>query len=779
MLPKSSLRAERRRRINAPLSILRAACATVSLSALSSGAAAQTSGAGPDAPSRTEPTQLGESQRARNAPVLGSRTPRAREPGGLSAAQVVEFEELSVEVPGGASNSRPPPTGTIGQPPAPFAGGQVASGGRVGFLGSRSVFDTPFTQANYTAELIRNQQAQTVGDVLANNPAILPAQPPFTTQQNILVRGFWVNARDYAFDGLYGITSPYQPAVEGIERVEVLTGPGAFLYGFPPSGSAVGVVNLVPKRAPEPPLTRVTTQYLSTGNVGGAFDIGRRYGDGNAVGVRINGAYRDGATPIDHQRQGFGVLALGLDYRSADLRLSLDAGYQHIDMDAASYGFAVLPGVPIPRAPRLTRNVQQPWERSDIDQGFGVVRAEYDITPDATLFGAVGGSLSQRDFFASNPTITSRSGAVLQTLGTISAENRQWTGETGLRARLQTGPIDHAVAVVATHYEGQEPFFRTASAQIRTWLDAPITVPRPNRPIASPEVTTLSRYDGIAVTETASVLDGRIQLTAGGRFQEIQRDYMRPDGGFQSRYDKSAATPLAALIVKPWERLSLYASCAEGFGFGPTPPINARNAGAALPPVRTRQVETGAKLDLGPVGITLAVFEIRQPFGILDPRTLNFALNGEQRNRGIDLNVFGAPAEGLRVLAGLTLLDGRLARTAAGGYDGRVAPGAPAAQISLGGEVDLPAWLLRDLTLTGRMIYTSAQFYDQANTQRLPDWARLDLGIRYRFAAHGTPLTARFNVENAAGTRYWASAGSGILSSGSPRTFRASLTADF
>ncbi|MDF2597290.1 MAG: TonB-dependent siderophore receptor, partial [Methylobacterium brachiatum] len=55
----------------------------------------------------------------------------------------------------------PPPTGTIGQPPAPFAGGQVASGGRVGFLGNRSVFDTPFTQSNYTAALIRDQQAQT------------------------------------------------------------------------------------------------------------------------------------------------------------------------------------------------------------------------------------------------------------------------------------------------------------------------------------------------------------------------------------------------------------------------------------------------------------------------------------------------------------------------------------------------------------------------------------------------------------------------------------------
>lgn len=716
--------------------------------------------------------------------ILGPASARESGPaenGPVERTQAVMLDELSVETRGGPvpKPGLPPPTGTIGRPPEAFAGGQVARGGRVGFLGNRSVFDTPFTQANYTDDLIRNQQAQSLGDVLANNAAVLPAQPPYTTQQNLLVRGFWVNARDLAFDGLYGLSSPYQPAVAGLERVEVLTGPGAFLYGFPPSGSAVGVVNLVPKRAPDAPLTRVAAQYTSTGNAGGTFDIGRRFGDGNAVGVRINGAYRDGATPVDHQRLGFGVLALGLDYRGADLRLSLDAGFQQIDMDASSYGFVVAPGVPIPRAPRLTRNLQQPWERSDIHQGFGVVRAEYDITPDATLFGAVGGSVSQRAFFATNPAITGASGAVVQALGTISAKNRQWTSEAGLRGHIGTGPIDHAVAVVATHYEAEEPFSRTLFGQIRTRLDAPVFVPRPVPQRARPEVSTLSRYDGLAVIDTASVLDGRIQLIAGGRVQDIQRDFARPGGGFQSRYDKTAATPLAALIVKPWEPLSLYASYAEGFGFGPSPPINARNTGAALPPVRTQQVETGAKLDLDPVGITLAVFEIQQPFGVLDPRTLVFALNGEQRNRGIDLTVFGAPAEGLRVLAGLTLLDGHLARTAGGLYDGRTAPAAPAVQLSLGGELDLPAWILKGLTLTGRVIHTGAQVYDQANTQTIPDWTRLDLGVRYSFTANGTPLAARFNVENAAGARYWASTGSGVLSAGTPRTFLASLTAEF
>ena len=700
---------------------------------------------------------------------------------GTAEAAAIVLDELTVETRGGtvAKPGLPPPTGTIGQPPVPFAGGQVATAGRAGFLGNRSVFDLPFTQSNYTAALFRDQQAQSVNDVLANNASIREAQPPYSAQRNIALRGFSVNARDFAFDGLYGIVSALQPALDGIERVEVLSGPGAFLYGFPPSGSAVGVVNLVPKRATEAPLTRVSAQYLSAGTVGGAFDVGRRFGDGNAVGIRINGAYRGGATPIDRQNLGAGVLTLGLDYRGDALRLSLDAGYQHLALDAQNNGFTVLPGFRIPGAPSLGLNVQQPWERAQIDQGFGVLRAEYDFTPDVTLFGAVGGSRADRDFFGSNGVIVSGAGAVLLQTGRIAGENTQWSGETGLRTHLQTGPVDHAFAVVATHYEANEPFYRSGGPTLRSTLYAPALYPPPPRPARRLEVTTQSALDGVAVTDTASILDGRIQVVAGGRFQAIQRDLPLAQGGFQSRYDRSATTPIAALIVKPWDRLSLYASYAEGFGFGPSAPATARNAAATLPPVVTSQIETGAKLDLDPVGLTLAFFEIAQPFGILEPRTRVFGLTGEQTNRGIDLNVFGAPAEGLRVLAGLTLMDGRLAKTASGAFDGHVAPGTPAVQGNLGGEVDLPAWLLKDVTLTGLVIYTASQYYDQANTQTISDYTRLDLGIRYSFTANGTKMVARFNVENAAGARYWASAASGVLSFGTPRTFLASLTADF
>ena len=55
--------------------------------------------------------------------------------------------------------------------PEAYEGGQVGSGARVGLLGNLDVFDTPFSVTSYTSELIENQQATTLGDVIRNDPS--------------------------------------------------------------------------------------------------------------------------------------------------------------------------------------------------------------------------------------------------------------------------------------------------------------------------------------------------------------------------------------------------------------------------------------------------------------------------------------------------------------------------------------------------------------------------------------------------------------------------------
>src|SRR5690606_16640289 len=148
---------------------------------------------------------------------------------------------------------------TTDLPPA-YAGGQVARGGRLGMLGNVDVMDTPFNITNYTSQLIEDQQAETVLDVLKNDPSVRQTAPAGNpAEASFRVRGFGLSTGSVTFDGLHGMAPTNGDlSTEFAERVEVLKGPSALLYGMSPSGAVGGAINLVPKRAGDAPLTRLT-----------------------------------------------------------------------------------------------------------------------------------------------------------------------------------------------------------------------------------------------------------------------------------------------------------------------------------------------------------------------------------------------------------------------------------------------------------------------------------------------------------------------------------------
>ena len=86
---------------------------------------------------------------------------------------------------------------------------------------------------------------------------------------------------------------------------------------------------------------------------------------------------------------------------------------------------------------------------------------------------------------------------------------------------------------------------------------------------------------------------------------------------------------------------------------------------------------------------------------------------------------------------------------------------------------------LRAATLTGRVVHTGRQYLDVTNRQRLDDWTRFDLGLRYIVVAEEHPVTFRVSAENVDNRRYWTSAFGGYLLQGQPRTVKASITVEY
>jgi iron complex outermembrane receptor protein len=84
-------------------------------------------------------------------------------------------------------------------------GGQVARGGRVGILGNQDVMSSSFSVTSFTNELIQNQQARSVGDVLQNDPSVRVARGFGNFQESYFIRGFTLGSDSIAYNGLYSL----------------------------------------------------------------------------------------------------------------------------------------------------------------------------------------------------------------------------------------------------------------------------------------------------------------------------------------------------------------------------------------------------------------------------------------------------------------------------------------------------------------------------------------------------------------------------------------------
>ena len=274
----------------------------------------------------------------------------------------------------------------------PYVGGQVARGGQLGLLGNKDYMETPYSPTSYTEKTIRDQQATSVAEVLTNSdPSVRAAIGSSNRYDALTIRGFRVENSEIALNGLYGLVPAYRINPAPIERIELLKGPAAFLSGMAPQGSIGGSVNVVTKRAYED-LTRLTVGYMSNARFGTEVDVARRYGDQKEWGVRFNGGFDGGNTTIDRQSVRDGVGSLGVDYRGERFRWSADVIYQDDWMKAAARGYTPVKGIAVPNAPDPRINLAQPFDYARAKSITGLTRAEYDLSNNVTVFGAIGGN---------------------------------------------------------------------------------------------------------------------------------------------------------------------------------------------------------------------------------------------------------------------------------------------------------------------------------------------------------------------------------------------------
>jgi iron complex outermembrane receptor protein len=685
--------------------------------------------------------------------------------------------------------------------PEAFAGGQVARGGQMGVLGNQDSMNVPFVMTSYTSKLIEDQQAEDVGDVLANDPSVRQSYGFGNQSQVFVIRGLPLSGDDISYNGLYGVLPRQILSTDAVERVEVFKGPNAFINGVSPTGTGLGgSVNLQPKRAGDVPTRRYTQDISTDGRIGEHLDLGQRFGEGNRFGARVNLSQREGETAVHDEDQRSKLFVAGLDYRGDNFRVSTDFGYQKQRVNHLRNTVQLGNATSIPTAPDADHNYGQDWTYTETEDTFGMMRGDYDLNENWTAYLAGGAKHTRETGVYGTPALVGNNGTATISGSEIPHNEDNTSFAAGLNGRFQTGPISHQVAIGATtiwtEQENAYTFYRPTPGNTNIYngnkLPKPTDGYLTGGDMGDPGVTGKTRNRSVAISDTFGLFDDTLLLTYGVRRQQLRvENYLYDgstfngvanpanDGSRSSIYDEAITTPVYGIVYKPVDIVSIYANRIEGLAKGPVAAgTGITNLGEAFPPGRTKQLEAGIKLDMQSFGANLAVFRIERPTdGFVDATQNLYVRDGKQVNKGVELSIFGEPIEGLRLMAGGTRMTSDLKDTAGGLNDGNHAIGVPTFQLNASADWDIPG--LEGAALNARMLRTGGQYADQANNLSLPTWNRFDAGARYKIKMQDKDLTLRVNVENITDKNYWASANGGYLTQGDPRLVKFSGTIDF
>jgi iron complex outermembrane receptor protein len=660
---------------------------------------------------------------------------------------------------------------------APKAGYAASDSAAAGALGARAILDTPFTVNVVTRQLIDDQQARLLTEVLRTDPAATTSfGGGYTSYQSVNLRGFGLsNTANFRRDGL-PFTHLSETPFENVERVEVLKGLSGFLYGFASPG---GIVNLVPKKPTNSPTRSVRLGYTSNALAAASVDLGGRLGADNRFGYRVNVAAEQGETAIDgaHLSRRFG--SAYLDWRvTPGLVLALDLETHRIRPRGQPLYYQLAAGVPVPAAPDLSRLNGVSYSGYETRDDIIGLRADWVVAPGWTLALAAQDHDHRRDAWFPSATILNSAGDLRVNLSRDALQaypNR--SALAVLSGQVTTGPVRHELAF-GVNWNSNE--------NLRgDYIDAPSYSSNLYSPVPAPASSLYAlraQYRAGTTHERGSFvadtlhLGERWQVLAGLRRAELSTRNYNFSGAQTAAYDRGATTPSVAVVFKPSPGLAWYGSFVKGLEQGGRAPAGTVNAGEVFAPLESQQVEAGLKWQpRQSLLMTASLFRIDKGLGFTDPATNRFTQEGSQVHDGLEASVTGELGPALSVSAGYMLLDAVAKRTGNPAVEGRRPVNVPRHTATLLADWRVPA--LKGLAASVGWQYVGQRALDATNARFIPGYSLVNLGLRYDSAWLGRGTTLRAHVDNLFDKAHWAAA-TPTLYAGLPRTVKLSVQVD-
>ena len=650
--------------------------------------------------------------------------------------------------------------------------------------------DIPQTINVVPQQLIADQAARSMQDVLRNVPGVGMSSGDGQRDQ-VTIRGFSAIA-DQFIDGVRD-DSLYFRDLSNIERVEVLKGPAAVLYG---RGSSGGLINSVTKK-PQP------INFGEVSLTAGSSRLQRIAVDGNArVGeqmqVRVTGAHEDSGSFRD---QGFIerssiAPSVAVDI-SGETKLLVQASYAK-DRRITDFGIPSFNGRPV-EVPRGTY------------YGSGnAARDDYTLTEVSNLTAVLdhrfGNTLSVRniaryytyDLDRNNTlpggTVDTATLTVGRSRGVVRRQEDGYFNQTDFTLKSVLGGIKQEWLFGAE--VGRQNKFQQFANQAN--IDR-VSIFNPGGIVAPPLSTAV--LNGAAAIPANSVFDilgvyvqNQIAFTPQWKaLVGVRYDTFEQNTEFArtlvplAREDKTWS-PRAGAVWQPNDIASYYVSFSKSFQpSGESFALAANNA--QNKPEKTQNREIGAKLDFldGAFSVTGSLFELeRSDIKTTDPANPALLINvGKQRTNGVELTANGRLPTGIDVSAGYAYLDGRITES----NSTQAAPQTPVAPIRLQGNrpsltpkhsgfmwATVP--MGAGFSAGGGINYSADRFASPSNAVVLPGYVTVDMAGYYRSKKFDVAL----NLKNVTNKKYIASGHGGndnLIVPGAPRELQATVTVKF
>ena len=603
------------------------------------------------------------------------------------------------------------------------------------------IIDTPAAIQVIPRQVIEDQGARRLADVVRNTSSVQASSANGGRSDLFLIRGFAANR--IARDGFLSASSfgdAAQLGLANVERVEVLKGPPSVLYGPADPG---GLVNIVTKKPqPEP-------RYSLTGRAG-SFDFYKSDVDFNQpltedgkLLARLNASYENADSFRDHFINSERIqVAPSLRWVPMS-RTTVDFDLEYYERDhQTDYGVIAVDG----KAPALPRErfLGEERDRTESDEIRLQASVDHEFNDDWSLRTLARFSDTSARSKQSFPFGLAADGRTFnRRFFDFDQDFQNYALQANLTGNFETGPLEHQLLFGA---DGN--FTRFESIAYSADLD-PIDILDPvygaGLGTRSAPGTQDRRVDfyGLYLQDLISFGD-HWKLLLGGRYDTAKTQFDRNGASITDKWDQ-AFSPRAGLVFQPIDDLSLYASYTTSF----LPPLSGASFdGEAFEPEEGEQFEVGVKRDWfdGRLSTTLAAFQLtRSNVSTIDPQNPGFSIQvGEQRSRGVELDIAGELASGWSMIGSLAYLDTEVTKDNALPVGNRLI-NAPEWSGSLWTAYAFQDKPLRGLEIGGGVFVVGDRKADFDNRVDVDGYVRVDLFARYEI---NDTISLALNVDN-------------------------------